>query len=395
MSPLLREASALDPSSVKAGFFGETASGKTLTSGLLALGLSLKLHNGAPVCISDAENAARFLAPIYALEGVRLLTVPSHTFIDMRDGLTEAEHAGCCVYLVDNYSLAHKELVESAKIAWNVVGRQMPYPLREELDRHWGDWVRQFKDSPLHVLLNGRLGFTWEEVADDAGDPRFVKLETKMRGERDMGYEPDLLVEMDALRDSLVRDKRTKTKQGQIKHAAVVLKDRWRELNGKTFVWKDLNSYAKGHYEIVCRDFWPHVLAQTRGSDARVVRGESVARSSGSLFTKPSSESQFARDTQRRTIAIEEIQAALTAIWPGSTQEEKRLKHVVMQTVFKSRSWEAVGSMTPEALETAWLVMRHFEAAALDINVRDEAAVVDLIQSCKDLEAARTEASVL
>lgn len=341
-----------------------------------------------------SNNAARFLTPIYDKEGVRLFTVPSHSFIDMRDGLTEATEQQCCVYLVDNYTIAHKELVESAKTAWGVEGRQMPYALREELDRHWGAWVRQFRDSPLHVLLNGRLGYTWDEVEDESGDPRFVKLDTKMRGERDMGYEPDLLVELEALRSSLVRDRQTKTKRGNMKHAAVVLKDRWRELNGKTFVWKDLNGYTSGDYELVCRDFWPHVQAQTSGSS--VVRGESPAqRSSGSLFRKPSGESQFAECTKRVTIAIEEIQAAMSTIWPGSTNEDKRLKHIVLETIFKSRSWTAIEAMLPETVEAGWRILQAFEDAATDkdepLNVRDEAKVIECIQSCKDLESDRQE----
>lgn len=379
---------------IRAGQFGDSGSGKTLTASLLALALSKRLHNGAPICMADAEGAAQFIRPICEIEHVKLLVIPSHSFIDMRDGLRHAESEGCCVYIVDNYTMAHKELTESAKAAWNLAGRSMPYALREELDAYWGEWVRQFRGSSLHVILNGRLGYTWDEVDDEAGDPHLVKLGTKMRGERDMGYEPDLLVELEAIRTKLVRDRRTKTKSGNMRHAAVVLKDRWRELNGKTFLWPDLNEYKKGAYEAVANDFWPHVVKQTDPRGSSLLAGQGVARDSRSLFRAPASESPFLEAQRRRTVAVEESQAILNTIWSGSTNEEKRLKLIVLETVFKSRSWTAIESLAPEVLESAWKVLQYFEADAEGINVKDEAAVIDLITACRALESGRIEAMV-
>lgn len=388
-------------SPIRLGAFGDSGVGKTLTATLIAIGLSKRLHNNAPICIADGEDAARFVRPICEMEGVPLFTVPSHSFVDMRDGLAEAEAQGCCAYLVDNYTAAHKELIESAQAAWNVTGKRMPFPLREDIDRHWGEWVRLFRASPLHVLLNGRLGFSWDEVEDETGEARLVKLDTKMRGERDMGYEPDLLIELDAIRDTLVRDKRTKTKSGLMKHSAVVLKDRWRILNGKTFVWSDINDYKLGQFNLVFKDFWPHIERQV-GVGAVGAARQNVARSSKSLFQAPSTtDNAFADRTKRVTIALEELKGSLNAVWPGSTNDEKKLTAIVLETLFQSRSWTKLGTLTPEALESAVETMRLFEVAAKDPenNIQRESDVIALIQSVKDLQAsvqsAQAEASVL
>lgn len=388
---LLQPSNSIAHGPSRVGIFAPAGAGKSITSVMIAVGISTELCNRSPIAFVDPEGVAEFVKPICDAEGVPLFVVQARSFLEMRESLTEAEDAGCSVFVVDHYDGLHRELTEAQKTALNLQGRKLPYHHREELIRIWEAWVAQFKSSPCHTIFNGRLAWNWGEAESEDGEIEKVKLGTKMRGEADAGYEPNLLIELEAIQDKEKRDRKTRSKQGSIVHWMRILKDRRMVLNGRSFASKDLNAYTQGDYQIVWRPLAPHF----RGTGVGVVRPQGAPRSSGSLFSAPPGESQFARDAQRRQIAIEEIQAALNTIWPGSTQEEKRLKHVVMQTVFKSRSWEAIGSMTPEALETAWLVMRHFEAAALDINVRDEAAVVDLIQSCKDLEAARTEASVL
>lgn len=352
-------------SAVKAGLFGDSGAGKTLTAGLLGIGLSVKLHNHAPICMADGEDAAKFLKPICDVEQVPLFVIPSHSFIDMRDGLHEAEERGCCVYLVDNYTASHQELTEAAKAAWHVEGRQMPYPLREALNQEWAAWVRSFRASPLHVLLNGRLGYTWDEVEDEAGDPRLVKLDTKMRGERDMGYEPDLLVELDAIRTKLVRDRKTKTKSGLMQHAAVILKDRWRILNGKTFLWPDINNYKAGNFESICKDFWPHVERQVAGV-ART--SETAARDSRSLFAKPNGESPMLERSRRIKEALEDFEATLQILWPGTTAQMKACHAAAIEAAFGERSWSRIQTLTVEAIESGASLLRTCEA-----NVKREA----------------------
>ncbi len=392
---LLQPSAFLENSAAKVGIFAPPGAGKTLTSILLAIGISKELCNGAAIAFVDPEGAAEFIKPVCDIEQVPLFVVPSRTFVDMRDALTEAEAGGCCAFVVDHYDGIFRELTEAQKTALNLIGRKLPYQHREELVRIWDAWVRQFRASPVHCVFNGRLAWEWGDDEDESGDPVKVKLGTKMRGESDAGYEPNLLIELEAIQDKEKRDRKTRSKQGHITHFARVLKDRRMVLNGRSFSWKDLNGYKADDYKRVWKDFAAHFAMApgiTKGA-GQVASGS--GRSSNGLFVPVSGESSFAERSRRVTIAIEELQAALNAIWPGQGGEEKKMRAIVLETIFKSRSWTAIEGMTAEAVEAGWAIMRHFESAAQDINVRSEPAVVALIQSCKDLERERVEASVL
>ena len=381
---------------LKAGFFGGGGSGKSLTATLIAIGLAKQFHDSHPIAFFDTEDQSDFLAPICAVEGIELRAIKSRAFVDLVDTVREAE-ADCCAFICDSYSHIPRELEDALKEKTGFVGRRLPWHHREQFFAVWETWVMQMRQSPLHMFLNGRLSFDWDDVESEDGDTQKVKVGTKMRGDADAGYEPDLLIEMEAIRDSLVRTKTTKTKRGNMKHAAVILKDRWMALNGKTIVWPDLNDYTQGDYEAVYKAFLPHI-DKLHLSQPRVVRAEGARRRSVDLFQAPRGESVFAERTRRVTIAIEEIQAALNTLWPSSNgAEDKRHRHIVMETLFQTRSWTKVETMLPEALESAVATMRLFEDAAQDTanNIKSEAAVIALIADCKRLQAEQKEAMVL
>lgn len=374
----------------KVGLFGPGGSGKTLTAFLIAIGVSKELHGGAGITFVDPEGVAEFVRPVCEAEGVPLTVVSSHTFLDMRDALPAAEQAGSCAFVVDHYDGIFRELTEAQKIALNLQGRRLPYQHREELVRIWDAWVRSFRASPLACIFSGRLAWEWGDDEDEAGEAVKVKLGTKMRGESDAGYEPNLLIELEAIQDKAARDRSTRSKQGSIRHHAYVLKDRRMVLNGRRFDWKDLNAYKAGDYQRVWKNLGPHFTAGQPG----ILRGESAPRSSVNLFAAPTSESRFADATRRRTIAIEEIQGALNTLWPGRTDTEKRLRSIVTEALFRTRSWTAIGGLAPEVLESAWRKIQSFEEAASQIDTSNEAQVIDLVTSCIELERAAVEAMV-
>lgn len=369
--------------------FGPGGSGKSVTAMLLAIGRSIHYHDRKPIALVDPENVEEFLRPLCKAEGIELLVEPSRSFVDMRDSLRVAEDAGCGVFLVDHYDGIHRELTEAQKTKLNLVGHQLPYAHREELIRLWDSWVRDFRASKLDAIFTGRQAWSWGDAEDAAGDPIKVKLGTKARGDADADYEPNLLIEMERL-DNFSRDKLTRSKKGRTQHVARIVKDRAMTLNGLSFVWKDLNGYKAGDYAKVWEALAPH-FAHSNAGPRRLLRPEGVGHSSAALFDAPAGESRFIEAARRRTIAIEEIQGVMATIWPGTTNDEKRLKHVVMMTLFNSRSWTAIELMMPEKLEDALKVMNHFEDAAKDISVKDESAVIACLQSCKDLETEAAE----
>jgi hypothetical protein len=362
----------------KIGLVGECGAGASFTAIMLALGIAkeLYLHTTAPpgVMLMDAGGyAADFPAATAAdAEGVPLHVIRSRSFLTMREALVTAPELGCAVLVVDQYPAVREELTDAFRQRMGLVGERLMFQHREHLAFHWLAWVRQMRASHCHVILTGRPG---GDVAEDDTAARTT-----------IGDEVDLFVEMAAIRKW--NDSDTLARRGHVRHSATVLKDRRLALNGRAFLFSDLNRYRTGAYGKVFRAFAPHVVAAGTATDPRLVRGEGAPRSSVDLFEPPAAES-LADQKRRRTIALEEIQAALVTIWPGQTNEEKRLKNVLVHTLFDSRSWEYIGGLAPERLEHAWSIVRELELASVD--TRSETAVIDFVQQRRDVSASAPE----
>lgn len=355
---LLKPSTALIPAA-KIGAFGGMSSGKTLSSILIAIGLSKHYHQNAPIAFFDTEDGSPFVQEICDIEGVPLLSIQSKSFVDMRDSLVEAESVGCCVFIADSYSHPWKELNEALKVKLGIVGRRLQYHHREELDQLWGEWVSAMLTSPLHCILAGRLGYEWDRGEDEAGDETLTKLGTKMKGETSAGYEPHLLIELEAIQDKAAREKVTKRKKGTTKHHIYVLKDRTRALNGLAFKFNDMNGYVPDAYRPVFDAFVPHFAKLAIGQ----ARPQSVARSSTGLFLASSGESAYAERERRVTIAIEDFKATIDLLWPGTTNQAKACHAAAIEAIFGERSWTAVQAKSAETVEAGAQLLRLCEAA--------------------------------
>lgn len=339
--------------------FGPDGSGKTLTSALIAVGISKERHKSAPVALADPEGISDFLIDIFAAEGVPLVTMQRSAFVDMRDGLREAEQAHCCVYVVDHYDRFFAELTQAQKTALNLNGRRLPYHQREELARIWDAWVTQFSASSCHTIFNGRLAFEWGDNENDEGEIEKIKLGTKQRGHWDAGYEPDLQIELERVDDQAKRHKKTRSKAGTISHWLHILKDRRMILNGRHFEFKDLNQYQQGDYAKVYAAVRPHIDALSPATVGD--RGDerpSEPRTSVTLFSATQSESQFAERKRLVTVAMEEIDAALSILWGGSAVEAKQSRLAALEALFQMRSQSAIEAKPFELVQLGMGVLR-------------------------------------
>jgi len=390
----LLKPATVEQSAAKVGLFGPQGSGKTTTAALLLVGLSKTFHGGAPVAFLDTENGSDYLVPIFEVEGVKLLVVKSRAFKDMRAALREAEEAGCCGYLVDSYTHTWQELNDSLKKQLKVT--RLEFKHMDQLKGMWRGWTDQMLNSPLHVFLNGRLGYVWDREEDETGKKGdLVKLGTKMKSEADAGYEPSLLIEMEGIQSADARAKRTRTKKSTITHHAYVLKDRWRTLNGKTLTFADLNSYKPGDYKKVFEAFRPHFdLLAIGKAEQRAVDGN---RTSAELFDG-AGDSAYEQRARRVRITIEEFDGTLMKLWPGQDAKSKALRNLTVETIFATRSWTAVESKKLEELERGLAVLRRFEERTQDGDasaLTDAPTAVALLGDCKAAVAADYEAAVL
>lgn len=372
---LLKEAK-VEQAAAKLGLFGKQGTGKTTTAAMLAIGLSKAYHAGAPVAFFDTENGSDYLVPIFAAEGVKLLVIKSRAFSDMRSGLKEAKDAGACAYIVDSYTHPWQELCDTFKAKSK--RKKLEFHHMDALKSLWRGWTDEMLNSPLHVLLCGRLGYEWGEEQDDEGNKNLVKLGTKMKTESEAGYEPSLLLEMEAIQPASVNASR-KAKRGAIMHRINVLKDRWRTLNGRTFEFPDLNHYAPGAYEAVFKTFLPHFSQLAIGTQAqRAIEGD---RTSADLFGE-GGESIGAQMARRREIAAEEIAGILRHTWSGETAVEKKIRQSLLFTLFDTFSWKSIENRHPNELEEAAIVLRLMveTLAATEHPPADCDGLVDLLK---------------
>lgn len=399
MAQLLKKA-VREQSAAKVGGFGPGGSGKSLTMSLLAIALSKTFHGGAPVVLQDTEGASDWLLDIYEAEGIELYRIKSQSFVDMRQALREAEDVKACGFISDSYSHPWAELQKSLKKRLNV--KKLEFNHMQELQELWSEWVSQFLNSPVHCFLAGRLAYDWENEVDvDTGKMGFHKSGTKMRSEKDAGYEPHLLFEMEAVRvldevretkvkanGGSTRIRKTKVERkagGHFLHRLHVLKDRARVLNGSMFEFPDINNYKPGDWRVVYKALAPHFERMNiNGASNHAVDSN---RSSAALFDARG-DSDYNQRVKKVNILLEEIDGTLNVLWPGQGAKEKALRNLAVETLFNTRSWTSVESAPLEILESRHGALRLFESAVKSPEqvgaLVDPAAVAKLLAMCKD-----------
>jgi hypothetical protein len=365
--------------SVKIGAFGPQGSGKTTTLFLLGIGLSLTYHNAAPIMYHDTENGSDFMKAIADIEGVPVLVRKSRSFTDMCQGIHEGERQGACVYLEDSITHDWNELMEAFKAKKQIT--------RIEIN-HWGeikpqwanDWVVPMLNSPMHVLIAGRAGMIYENVEQEDGTTKNEVTGSKMKAEGDFGYEPNLLIEMFGERVRMAPDgtpvkgkKRAAKHGGTYVHHAYVLKDRTRNLQGKEFTWQNLNDYKKGDWKKVFAAFEPHFKFFSIGSAQKAL----TSSPSTDLFDKDGN-SEYYQKKRRREVALEEIETTMTLLWPGKDAKSTRIKLLVIEKIFHTRSWTAVTNLQPDKIEDGLSILRDFEFRSRNAPRDDEAVVMQV-----------------
>lgn len=331
-------------SHLKAGIMGLAGSGKTYTASSIAIGLvGYMKERGATaknqVAFIDTENGAAWVMPRFKQAGIELMVARTRSLSDLRDGIKWAtENAD--VLLID--SITH---------FWTIFCDE--YATRKNRKRglefsDWRavkqDWRENFTDlylnTPLHIIMCGRQGYEYDMQVNDAGKKELVKTGVKMKAEGETGFEPSLLMQMEqeqTLKDGSLQN---------IERVAYILKDRSTFLDGKTL----RNPSFK--------DFLPHIKTLDIGGAGVSI---DTTRNSSDLLTEEGDSNWKFRETQRE-IALEEIQAELDRMFPGSTADMKAQRGDYVEEVFGTRSKTAIDKKSlpelQEARNKVWLKSR-------------------------------------
>jgi hypothetical protein len=325
----------------KVGIYGTAGSGKTRTATEIALGIHKAIGSTKPIAAFDTEPAFGFVLPFYKKAGVELLVADeSRALIDLMAFMDEAE-ANCDVAIID--SITHvwrdaqdsylKKLNDSRKRLGKKPIAALEFQHWRPIKAAWAEFTDRFLSSKLHVIVCGRAGtiYEYQEKDDGSGKKELISTGTKMATEKELGYEPSLLIEM-------VMDRQ----DGHTRNVAIVQKDRSDTINGLELPMPTFKSFA------------PHFKALNIGGE----HFSSMEKRDSQAMFPDANESGWDMESRRRTILCEEITELLKKHYPSQSVEDKQKRMDLLEAHFDTRSWTAVEGMHSEILASGLNAMR-------------------------------------
>lgn len=306
---------------LKLGIYGEAGSGKSFTSSLVAVGLAKFIASEKPVGFADTEQGSDFVIPrLFKPAGLEVRVAKTRAFADLLQIVDEAERE-CDILIIDSVTHFWNELIESYMKKNEL--KRLALKHWQPLKATWREFTDRFVSSRLHIIVAGRSADKWEEVEDpDDGAKELRKVGTKMRTETEMGYEPSLLVEMEAVQ-------LTPRAGGKLIHRAYVKKDRFDVINGQTFDDPTFDT------------FFPHISLLNLGGDHRAIE---LGRDSTAMFDR---NDIGERKLLKREIAVEKVRNEIQKLHAGQTEADKKARIALMEEVFKTNSWKEIEALLP------------------------------------------------
>lgn len=353
-----------DQAYLKAGFYGSSGTGKTTTASLIATGIHRLIKSERPIGFIDTETGSTFVnKTVFEPAGIKLHVSKSRAFVDLLTAIREAEKA-FDILVIDSITHMWRDYIKSYKVA-----NRLKFIRIQDwgtLKERWAEYTDLYVNSGLHIIMCGRASNVFEDVEDEKDDDsekkkfKAVKVGTKMAAEGETGYEPSLLVEMEKVYIG---------EGGKYVRRANVVKDRFMLIDSKEFDFEPLDfgdvskltpEKLKQTLERMLKKtfncFYPHVAMLNLGGQHI---GVDVTRNSTDYLKEPKATGPSI--FERVSIATEEIQGVLTALWPGQDHGSKKIKADILEVLFKTRSWTAIEKMGVGDLEFNTRVLKAFE----------------------------------
>lgn len=326
----------------KVGLYGDAGSGKTRTAAEIAIGLHKWAKLAKPVAMFDTEPAAAYIEPLFKKAGIEFVVADhSRALVDLMGFMDEAE-ATCSIAIIDSITHIWRDAQDSFLRKLNETREannkrplaSLEFQHWKPIKERWGQFTDRFLASHLHVIVCGRSGSVYEYQDKDDGSTKkeLITVGTKMATEKELGYEPSLLIEMYKARED-----------GKIINTAVVEKDRADTLNGREFAMPTFES------------FLPHFQFLNIGGEAHPSMAQ---RDSKELFSGDG-EDDWGREKRSREIWCEEIKGLLVEHgMDGTSTEAKKRRQDVLMLTFGTGSWTKVESMDAERIKAGYHTMK-------------------------------------
>jgi hypothetical protein len=332
---------------LKAGIYAKAGAGKSYTATSIAIGLYKYAKLSKPVAWLDTETGSDFLLPRFKAEGIELFVAKTRSFQDLLAIIDEAEK-GCSILIIDSITHPWNELVDSY-LAKNELKR-LRLKDWQPIKKTWREFTDRYLQSKLHIIVCGRSADEWQEIEDtEDGSLELKKVGTKMKTETEMGHEPSLLIEMEAIQLT------SRTGSNYI-HRAYVKKDRWDIINGKMF--------DDPKFE----DFLPAIAPLNLGGEHKALE---PGRNSTDMFEKGNTGEQRAIT---RDIFVEKIANEIKLLYPGQSEADKVGRLKLMNETFGTNSWvEIEKRVYMEKLEAGFSKLKALNKAGHPVSAKDEA----------------------
>jgi len=316
---------------LKAGILGFQGSGKTYTASRIAAGLAKMNGNKNPrIAFFDTEKGSDFLVKYFKAEGIQLDVAKTRSFSDLLEFMREVEQAKYDVVIIDSISHVWRELMDSYQKRL----RRTNGLLFQDWSKVKGEWQRftdAFINSSMHTIVLGRAGFEYDFNEDESGKKELIKTGVKMKAEGEFGYESDILLEMERVKDG----------KG-FKNRCYVIKDRTDTMNGQVIDSPTFDSFKT-------------VVAYL--NIGGVHHGVDTERNSEEMFDDP--DKSFAKEREAREIALEELKQEfiLNDLNGTSTPIVKRRTELLIQA-FGTSAWSAIQGMRSNAIRDGIVQIR-------------------------------------
>lgn len=331
---------------LKIAIEGFAGTGKTFLATQIAIGLHKKIGADKPIVVYDTEKAFRAIKDLFDNEGIEVKQRKSRSLKDLVTTFQACESGYADILIIDSISHVWESFVQyyieakSKRLGKRVTKLSFP---------DWGylkpEWKKQFSNwivnANFHIILTGRAGYEYEHDADEETGKmtELRKSGIRMKAETETAYEPDILVLMERLEELMGKEKK-------ITRLAIVLKDRYREIDGKTFE----NSTFK--------DFEPVV--------DKILSGSNVEQAEENPDTFDELNAKNENWQKKRDVLVEEVEAIFHALGFGQTKEDKQLKVNLLEAAFNTPSWTAIQNMKVGELESGVNGLKAFRTLYLN-----------------------------
>lgn len=325
----------------KVGIYGSAGSGKTRTATEIAIGLHKAIGSKKPIVAFDTEPAFSFMLPIFQKAGIELLVADeSRALMDLMKFMDEAEKVSD-IAIIDSITHIWRDAQDSFLKKINMQKKAKGYRQIQSLEfQHWkpikaawAEFTDRFLSSKMHVIVCGRAGsiYEYQDKDDGSGKKELINTGTRMATEKELGYEPSLLIEMVVNRED-----------GKSVNTAVIQKDRADRINGHEIPMPNYQK-LKAHFDSL------NIGGEHFGSMEQ--------RNSTDMYDVD--EQGWDKEKLQREIACEEIAELLKKHFPAQSVEDKQKRAELLEGVFNTRSWTAIENMHSETLRSGLLDLRH------------------------------------